>query len=101
MPCGGIALPIVPDEMQAGDGVTATYWVQVADELLETMDPSLLPDGLRMTEPVIHAAYGTHWQQFEDDNAPDELDGKRVELVLGRQGRMPAKAVIIERRVIA
>lgn len=89
--------------------MSATYWVLVADELLETMDPSLLPEGLRLAMPLsplpdysyIGEPPDSHWQRFTDDGAPEELDGKRVELTLGRQGRMPAKAVIIERRVVA
>lgn len=88
--------------------MTARYWVLVSDELVLAIDPSLLPDGLRLSgHPagsgtcIVTPPPGTHWHQFEDDNAPDELDGKRVELVLGRRGRTPAKAVIIERRVIA
>jgi hypothetical protein len=85
--------------------MTASYWVLVADELLDSMDPSLLPDGLRLAEPPAEAGdalgvYPAHWHRFEDDNAPAELDGKRVELVLGRQGREGAKSVIIERRVL-
>ena len=89
--------------------MSATYWVLVSDELLETMDPSLLPDGLRLNEPVSPEpadpgnwySETSHWHRFTDDGAPEELDGKRVELILGRRGREGAKAVIIERRVVA
>jgi len=89
--------------------MSATYWVLTSDELITSMDPSLLPDGLRLDEAVIPepARLGewysarSHWRRFTDDGAPPGLEGKRVELVLGRRGREGAKAVIIERRVIA
>lgn len=82
--------------------MSAQYWVLASDELITSMDPSLLPDGLRLTDPVsvqVTAGHGS-WYRFEDDNAPPELEGERVELILGRRGREGAKAVIIERRVI-
>jgi hypothetical protein len=77
--------------------------VLASDELITAMDPSLLPDGLRLAIPaaIQHDPRGpASWYRFEDDSAPAELDGKRVELILGRQGREGAKSVIIERRVI-
>jgi hypothetical protein len=88
--------------------MSATYWVLASDELITTMDPSLLPDGLRLEkgtapEPARLGEWysgSSHWYQFTDDGAPPGLDGKRVELILGRQGREPAKSVIIERRVL-
>ena len=82
--------------------MTARYWVPVAPELLTGLDSSLLPDGLRLADlGVTTRTYpGGLEALFEDDNAPEDLDGRRVELTLGRQGREGAKAVIIERRVL-
>lgn len=82
--------------------MTVTYWVPVSGELLHGMDESLLPDGLRLAGTgVTTRTWSGHLEAlFEDDSAPEDLDGRRVELILGRQGRMPAKAVIIERRVL-
>lgn len=86
--------------------MSATYWVLVADELLDSMRPFLLPDGIRLADPIgpepgdPPGAYSAHWHRFADDNAPGELEGRQVELVLGRRGRNPAKTVIIERRVL-
>ena len=81
--------------------MSAAYWVPVSDELLRDMDPSLLPDGLRLADLGVTTrgvpGGGTE-ALFEDDNAPPELGGKRVELILGRRGREGAKAVIIERK---
>lgn len=82
--------------------MTARYWVPVSDELY--VAGISWPDGLRLAqlpEPDPHRAEPWIWCLIEDDNAPPELDGKRVELILGRRGREGAKAVIIERRVIA
>lgn len=82
--------------------MSAKYWVPVSDELLRDMDPSLLPEGLRLEGPVATTRIrdGKTEALFEDDNAPPELDGKRVELILARRGREGAKAVIAERRVL-
>lgn len=88
--------------------MSASYWVLASDELLRDMDASLLPDGLRLADPaaVQNGSPGTnlpgdaHWYRFTDEDAPPDLEGKRVELILGRQGREGAKTVIIERRVV-
>jgi len=87
--------------------MTARYWVLASDELIETMDPSLLPDGIRLTgiradwDPAAHLLERSHWYLVTDDEAPNDLDGRQVELVLGRRGREGARSVIIERRVVA
>ena len=83
--------------------MSATYWVPTSEELLRDMDPSLLPDGLRLAGLGVTTRVlgGQVEALFEDDDAPDDLDGKRVELILGRRGREGAKAVIIERRVVS
>lgn len=83
--------------------MSAKYWVRVAEELLRDMDPSLLPDGLRLADTgVTTRTWAGHLEVlFEDDNAPSGLEGKQVELILGRRGREGAKAVIIERRALS
>jgi len=67
----------------------------------------LLPDGIRLTgiradwDPAAHLLERSHWYLVTDDEAPKDLDGRQVELVLGRRGREGARSVIIERRVVA
>ena len=79
--------------------MSAAYWVRVSDELLAGLDPSYLPDGLRLADLGIRlrSEPGSSEVLFEDDNAPPELDGKRVELILRREG---SQTVIAERRVL-
>lgn len=101
--------------------MSATYWVLVSDDLTGEYDPGRLPEGFRFTgmtaPPLPPYALGTPaaatWRQAEDDHAGPELDGRQVELVLGRRARSPARGakgkpdapvpqetVILERRLL-
>ena len=84
--------------------MTAQYWVLASDELMTSMDPSLLPDGLRISPVPAERSPsdppGMRWYLAEDDSAPAELNGCKVELILARRGREGAKSVIAERRVL-
>lgn len=79
--------------------MSAAYWVRVSDELLAGLDPSYLPDGLRLADPGIRlrGVPGVSEVLFEDDNAPAELNGQRVELSFRRGGD---QTVIAGRRVL-
>jgi hypothetical protein len=111
--------------------VSARYWVLVSDDLMDEYDPERLPEGVRFTSaapapPLPPYALGrpaaAQWRQVEDDSADPALDGRQVELILGRQEppeqdddgktppggkpaqprqkRSPARTVIIERRLL-
>ena len=81
----------------------ARYWVLVSHELMRS-DDLQWPHGLR---PVKQAEDGPGpsadcaWWLFEDDSAPAELEGRRVELEFGASydegGKTP---VITDRRVM-
>jgi hypothetical protein len=75
------------------------YYVQVADELMERQIP--WPEGLRPVEREESTVPGSHWHLFEDDGAPEELEGRRVELTLARRGRETGMIVIVNRKVLA
>lgn len=67
--------------------MTASYYVLVTDELLDS-DLDWESAGLHMTERGTLAEPGARWCRFTDDGAPPELNGKRVDLVIGfRDGR--------------
>ena len=77
------------------------YYVQVADELMETRQIPW-PEGLRPVQQVSEGELPrSHWHLFEDDNAPEELDGKRVELTLARRGRETGMIVIVSRKELS
>lgn len=73
--------------------MNAQYWVLISDEL---MDAGLTwPDGMRVTGPPVpdqHWNPHMHWYQVTDDNAPPELQGRRVELSFRLEGRVPVVA---------
>jgi hypothetical protein len=88
--------------------MSARYWVLISDELARI--GLQFPDGMRFVPPAQGTAYrrnrprestaalsGAHWYLLEDDRAPVELDGCRVELVLRSEG---GRAVIAERKVL-
>jgi hypothetical protein len=84
------------------------YWVQVADELMRDAAFGSLnwPSCLRPVRPDELAPAPdnySRWWLFEDDDAPPELDGKRVELTLGRGQTVEGGPyeTRIERRVVA
>lgn len=79
--------------------MAARYHVRVVDEIMAQREIPW-PEGLRPVERGETGLHGSHWWLFEDDNAPDELDGKRVELSLARIGRETGIMTITERRVL-
>lgn len=58
--------------------MTVRYWVLASDELMGS-NPQW-PAFLRPIEPGNYEQPGMRWWLFEDDEAPAELDGKRIEL---------------------
>jgi hypothetical protein len=77
------------------------YYVQVADEVMETRQIPW-PEGLRHVQQASEGELPrSHWHLFEDDNAPEELDGRRVVLTLARRGRETGTIVIVKREVLA
>lgn len=79
------------------------YWVQVADDLMRSVHGPLdWPESLRPVRADESApppdAY-SRWWLFEDDDAPPELDGKKVELTFSRIGW--ERSTITERRVVS
>lgn len=93
--------------------MTVRYWVLVSNDLLYGDLDMMLPAGLRLVTPPVPPAeavpgpygsagpepfQGTHWQLFEDDTAPPELAGCRVELTFRRgPGGLPE---IMERQAV-
>lgn len=73
--------------------MTARYWVQIADELMAHEDLQW-PAVLRPVEQGASEYPGSHWWLLEDDDAPEDLDGKKVDLTLSRVSDM----TMIERR---
>jgi hypothetical protein len=73
--------------------VSAVYWVLIPDELA---DAGLTwPDGMRITgppQPDRPWYPGAQWYLVEDDHAPAELDGRRVELTFRIEDRIPVVA---------
>jgi hypothetical protein len=84
-----------------GEPVTkgVRYWVQVSDEVMS--DTALQwPSCLRPVRPddsVPPPDNYTHWWLFEDDDAPPELAGKKVELTFSRIGFDPYETRIEQR----
>lgn len=81
--------------------MSTRYHVLASDELMA--GELQWPDGLRPveqepTDPGSHP--GMHWWLFEDDDAPAELDGKRVELTFEAIGGAPGSARITDRQVM-
>lgn len=72
--------------------MSARYYVSVSQELLDT-DPPWHEVGLKLVEQGGFTEPGERWCLFEDDGAPEDLNGKKVMLALVR-GR------ITERRVV-
>ncbi len=74
------------------------YWVLVAQELLDDPATPWGEAGLLLVEHGGWDSPCVRWCLFEDDEAPAELDGKRVELTFERAA--DGKTRITERRVI-
>ena len=75
------------------------YHLLMSDEMMETRQIPW-PEGLRPVERGDSAFPGAHWHLFEDDGAPEELDGRRVELTLARRGRETGIVVIVKREAL-
>jgi len=59
--------------------MSARYMTKILHELIETWDVSLLPEGLRIVEiGAVNPASGCHIVTFDDDGAPEDLNGKMV-----------------------
>lgn len=81
----------------------ARYKIQLADSILAAgqRDPAMRlvwPDGCSLVRQLGPGQAGTHWHLFDDPDAPGELEGREVDLTLGRDG--DGNAVIRVRRVI-
>jgi hypothetical protein len=87
--------------------VTARYHLLVSDELMDSSPGwaacGLTPVEQEPTDPERHP--GMHWWLFEDRDAAAELQGKRVELEIGRadsgDGSVWSNPVILDRSVIS
>jgi len=81
--------------------VTARYHVLASDELMATAGLQW-PEGLRPVGQEGPGPYpGMHWWLLEDDGAEPELDGQRVELVLGVEvSGWDRRSVVTDRRVM-
>lgn len=87
--------------------MSATYWVLISDELVAS--PGFrFPAGLRFTGPEWLQALGMYpadperfpgmtWRKVEDDDAPEDLEGRRVELICRLEDGEP---VVSERKVL-
>ena len=73
--------------------MSARYTTKVSNELIEAWDTDLLPDGLRIVgiEPP-DPANPYRIVTFDDDGAPEELDGQMVTPLFRTQ---PGRTVII------
>jgi hypothetical protein len=74
----------------------ARYRILIADRLL-AMKPQW-PEGCSLVERREQGTAGTHWWTFDDPGAPEDLEGREVELKL-RRGE-DGSAQIAERRAI-
>jgi len=72
--------------------MSASCWVLISDEL--TAAGITWPDGMRpvRADDRTPPHYGTRWWLIEDDGAPPELDGRRVELTFRMEGDVPVVA---------
>jgi hypothetical protein len=71
--------------------VSARYWVMVGDDLMAAQ-----PQWPPMLRPVERGGIiwpGMRWWLFEDDDAPDDLDGKEIDLTF----KTVAGMILIER----
>ena len=84
--------------------MSARYYVLVRQELLDA-DTPWEDAGLHLVETGGFTEPGARWCLFEDDNAPEELNGKKVELTVTRgrvyEGDPDEGTWITERRVMA
>jgi hypothetical protein len=79
--------------------VAARYWVLVSDELMASLP--LWLDGFRPVKEGNVETPGMTWHLFEDDDAPEELEGKRVEVTISRStGSLGSPPKITGRQVV-
>jgi hypothetical protein len=80
--------------------VSARYWVLVSDELMASLP--LWLDGFRPVKEGNVETPGMTWHLFEDDDAPEGLEGKRVEVIVSRDTASPGSPPqLTERRVMS
>jgi hypothetical protein len=78
--------------------MAARYYVLVSQELLDAEpEPAWEEAGLHLIERGGFTEPGTRWCLFDDDNAPAQLNGLKVELTFTRVDMRP---VITDRQVI-
>lgn len=63
--------------------MAARFYVLVSQELLDA-DAPWQDAGLHLVEVGGFTEPGMRWCLFDDDNAPEDLNGKKVELTLTR-----------------
>lgn len=77
--------------------MSARYYVLVAQDLLDAEPPTAWEEaGLHLVETGGLTEPGMRWCQFDDDDAPEELNGMKVELTFARVDMRP---VITDRQV--
>lgn len=65
--------------------MAARYYILVSQELLDAVPVPRWEDaGLHLIEVGGFTEPGMRWCLFEDDDAPEELNGKKVEITLTR-----------------
>lgn len=79
--------------------MSARYYVLVSQELLDSGAPWETA-GLHLVEQGSFTEPGMRWCLFADDGAPEELNGKKVDLTLEAVGGVPGSARITDRRVV-
>jgi hypothetical protein len=77
-------LTAMRDELLAGKCKAVRYWVLMSVDLVTDSAPMLEGAGLHLIEYGAQDSPGMRWCLFEDDGAPPDLDGKRVELTFTR-----------------
>ena len=86
--------PLVAEGVQR----VTRYWVLVSQPLLDDPATPWADAGLRLAEQGPWEHPGVRWCLFEDEEAPEELDGKKVDLTFERDA--DGKTRITERRVV-
>ena len=81
----------------------ARYQILIADPLL-ALKPQW-PAGTRLAEQLGRGPAGTHWWAFEDPEAPEELEGRQVEIRLERDpvsipGEPPVPRIASRRLIV-
>lgn len=79
--------------------MSTCYWVLHTDSMFHLGPFVGLPEGVRLAGPELAAKYPVRpsvphvppgaWVLVEDDDAPPELDGRQVELLIHVRGGVP------------